>query len=109
MSDPMVNDFARRMTDAFIPEKAAGVDADIQFNLSGDHAGQYFVSIKDKTCTLHEGTVAKPKLTITANSEDLLSLYGGQLDPMQAFLQGKIKIAGDMSLAMKLMSMFKMK
>ena len=109
MTEPNVNDFVQRMQSAFIPEKAAGVDADIQINLSGDHAGQWFVTIKNQTCTLHEGVSPAPKMTVGANSEDLVNIFTGKLDGMTAFMSGKLKIAGDMALAMKLLGMFKMK
>lgn len=43
--------------------------------------------------------------TINIDFEDFKSLAQGQLDPMQAFMSGKIKVAGDMSVAMKLQSL----
>ena len=85
------------------------MDADIQVNLSGSHAGQWYLTIKNQTCNLHEGVSPEPKLTVSANSEDLIDIFTGKLDGMTAFMAGKLKIAGDMSLAMKLIGMFKMK
>ena len=54
-----------------------------------------------------QGT-APAKLTVTAASEDFFKIFTGQMDGMQAFMQGKIRIAGDMNLALKLMNLFKM-
>ena len=109
MANPTINDFMSRMAAAFIPEKAAGVDATIQLNLTGDHAGEWNVAIKDSRCTLAQGTAPAPKLTVTADSDNFIKVFTGQLDGMQAFMQGKLKLTGDISLAMKLMSLFKMK
>ena len=38
--------------------------------------------------------------------DDFLKLAQGALDPTMAFMQGKLKVAGDMGVAMKLQSLF---
>jgi len=48
-------------------------------------------------------------MTLTADSTDYVKIFTGELDGMSAFMQGKIKLAGDLNLAMKLMGMFKLK
>jgi len=108
MVDPKGNEFISRMASAFIPEKAAGLDTSIQINITGDHAGEWYLVIKDQQCTVHEGMAPDARLQVSANSDDLMNIFTGKLDGMQAFMQGKIKVAGDMSLAMKLLGLFKM-
>ena len=44
--------------------------------------------------------------TIKVDWNDFMKLAQGQLDPTMAFMQGKLKIEGDMSVAMKLQSLF---
>src|SRR5262245_19552949 len=44
--------------------------------------------------------------TITVDFEDFKQLAAGKLDPMMAFMSGKLKVAGDMSAAMKLQQLF---
>ena len=44
--------------------------------------------------------------TITVDFEDFKSLAAGKLDPMMAFMSGKLKVAGDMGVAMKLQQLF---
>lgn len=90
----------------FIPEKAEGVDATIQFDLSGDNGGLYWLRIANKTATVGEGSIENPKMTIKGSADDYAAMATGQLNPMQAFMSGRIKIQGDMGLAMKFMSMF---
>lgn len=44
----------------------------------------------------------KPDVTITMKDEDFVALASGNLDPMQAFMGGKLKISDNMMLAQKL-------
>ena len=107
MPDPTISEFMARMGSALVPEKAAGIDAAIQIKLTGAQAADWVATIKDGKCTLALGTAPEAKLTVSADSADFVKIFSGQLDGMQAFMQGKLKVAGDMSLAMKLMGLFK--
>ena len=109
MPDPTISEFMARMASALIPGKAAGIDAAIQLRLTGAQAADWVATIKDGKCTLTQGTVPAAKLTVSADSADFITIFSGQMDGMQAFMQGKIKVTGDMSLGMKLMGLFKMK
>src|SRR5690606_27295091 len=98
-----------KMPGAFIPEKAAGLDAVIQFKFTGAEAGDWYAVIKDGKVEVSKGEHASPKMTLTADSADYVKIFTGELDGMQAFMQGKLKLAGDLNLAMKLTQMFKIK
>jgi putative sterol carrier protein len=92
----------------FIPDKAESIDAAVQFDLSGDNGGQYWLRIANKTATVGEGKVESPKMTIKGSADDYVAMAQGTLNPMQAFMSGRIKVQGDMALAMKFMSLFAM-
>ena len=104
-----VADLMEKMPGAFLPEKAQGVDATIQFKFTGAEAGEWFATIKDGNVDVGRGTYPSPRMTLTADSADYVRIFTGELDGMQAFMQGKIKLAGDLNLAMKLMQMFKIR
>jgi putative sterol carrier protein len=106
MPEPSISEFMSRMATAFIAEKAVGIDANIQLKLTGASAADWVVSIHDAKCTLTQGAAPAPKLTVSADSGDFVNIFTGRMDGMQAFMQGKLKITGDMGLAMKLMNMF---
>lgn len=88
-------------------DAAKGMNAVIQFNLTGDGGGNYYVTIKDGTCTVSEGTAPSPNMTMTMAAQDYVDMISGKLNGQMAFMSGKLKIAGDMGLAMKMQSLFK--
>jgi putative sterol carrier protein len=47
-------------------------------------------------------------MSLTADAQDFREVLLGKVNGMQYFMQGKLKLAGDLNLAMKLTSMFKM-
>jgi putative sterol carrier protein len=48
-------------------------------------------------------------MTMTADAREFRDILLGKMDGMMAFMQGKLQLAGDLNLAMKLTSFFKMK
>lgn len=104
-----VTQLMEKMPGAFIPEKAAGLDAVIQFKFTGAEAGDWYAVIKEGKVEVSQGEHASPKMTLTADSTDYVKIFTGEIDGMQAFMQGKLKLAGDLNLAMKLTQMFKIK
>jgi len=104
-----VEQLMEKMPGAFIPEKAQGVDAAIQFNFTGQEPGDWYAVIKDGKVDVSRGTIPSPRMTLKADSQDYVKIFTGELDGMQAFMQGKIKLTGDLNLAMKLMQMFKIR
>jgi len=105
-----VSQLMEKMPGAFLPEKAQGVKALVHFKFTGAEAGDWNASIADGKVTVAQGAPASPAtMTLTADSSDYVKIFTGELDGMSAFMQGKIKLAGDLNLAMKLMGMFKIK
>ncbi len=94
------------MAQNFLAAKAEGVNATIQFNLTGDNGGEFWLKITDGACESGEGSADNPKMTLEASADDWFNVSTGKSNPMQAFMSGKIKIKGDMGLAMKLQTMF---
>ncbi len=88
-------------------DAAKGMNSTIQFNLSGDGGGNYYVSIKDGACTVSEGSAPSPNMTMTMAASDYVDMIAGKLNGQMAFMSGKLKIAGDMGLAMKMQTLFR--
>jgi len=105
-----ISELISRMPEAFLPEKGQGVKAVIHFKFTGAEASEWYAAIADGKCNTGQGAPAeKATLTLTADSADYVKLITGELDGMQAFMQGKLKLGGDLNLAMKMMGMFKLK
>jgi putative sterol carrier protein len=94
-----------KMAENFDPSKAEGVNATIQFDLSGDNGGLYWVKMANGKAESGEGRVDNPNMTLKAAANDWAAVVKGDMNAMQAFMSGKLKIQGDMGLAMKLQSL----
>ena len=107
MADVTVKQIFDEMSKNFNGDAAKGMNAVIQFNLTGDDGGQYHTVIKDGACQVQQGTHASPNMTLTMTGKDYVDMIMGKLNGQMAFMSGKLKIAGDMGLAMKMQTLFK--
>lgn len=107
MSELTIEQVMRGMPSAFQADLAGSTAAVLQFNFTGAEAGAWVVEIRDGRCTTAPGTTPNPNLTMTVDSGDFLDLLAGKLEPMAAFMRGKLQLRGDVALAMKLPALFK--
>lgn len=108
MSEITIEKLMSRMPKAFIPEKAIGVDAVIQYHLSGDEPGDWIIIIREGECLVEPGVAENPNMTLSAESQDYKDVILGKINGMNAFMDGKLQLAGDLNLAMKLTNFFKL-
>ena len=97
-----------KIPSAFQAEKAQGVTAVFQWDISGPQGGRWYVRIKDATCEVQPGDAEAPNITISIADENFVRLLTGRLDGTMAFMTGKLKIKGDMGLATKLPQLFQL-
>ncbi|UOE75804.1 SCP2 sterol-binding domain-containing protein [Parageobacillus thermoglucosidasius] len=84
------------------PSRVDGIVAVYQFNLSGDEAGIYQVILHPNEGTAIEGEKEAPDCTLSIDSHDFKKMVEGELNGTEAFMSGKLKIDGDMGLALRL-------
>ena len=90
----------------FLPDQAPGMNAIVQFDLSGDGGGQWYVTIANGALNVSTGQTPNPNLRLSTSAQNYLAIINGELKPMAAFMQGKVKVKGDMGLVMKLQNLF---
>ncbi|HEY3491292.1 MAG TPA: SCP2 sterol-binding domain-containing protein [Candidatus Deferrimicrobiaceae bacterium] len=86
------------------PSRLAGMTSVFQFRVG--EAG-YHVDVADGRPTVSEGVAASPDCVVTVSEADFLDLLSGKLNGQLAFMMGKLKVAGDMGLALKFASFLK--
>ena len=84
------------------PDVVAKIDAVYQFNISGPGGGAWTVDCTAPGGKIQAGTAPNAKCTVNATDADFLNIVNGKLNAQMAFMSGKLKIQGDMGLAMKL-------
>lgn len=70
-------------------------------------ATQYYFTVANEGIDVQSGKHPSPNITITMKESDYLDMINGKLNGQMAFMTGKLKIAGDMGLALKLQNLFK--
>lgn len=77
-----------------------------KFDLSGEHAGVWYLDLKNDAGSLGPGEpVSAADVVMSMDSADFVKMFTGKLKPTMAFMSGKLKIKGDMSLAIKMEKM----
>jgi putative sterol carrier protein len=89
------------------PEQAKEIGAKYQINISGDGGGEWFIDVSASGPKSEKGNPGGADCTISLTAEDFQKLHENpQANGMQLFFAGKLKVAGNQMLAMKLQKLF---
>src|SRR5262245_5051912 len=83
-----------------VGRRHADTPARLQFRLSGPGGGDWYVLVRDQVGTRHDGLIDDPDATMEADVADWRAVQDGTLDRLQAFMDGKLRISGDLTLLM---------
>nr|CAD7423672.1 unnamed protein product [Timema monikensis] len=90
-------------------EKVKKINGVFQYNITvgGNTAGSWTIDLKKGV--LYKGPVKEGKVdcTLTMSDPDFVDLFAGKLNPQMAFMQGKLKVAGNLMLVQKLSGLMK--
>jgi putative sterol carrier protein len=84
------------------PDLVTKINAVYQFNIGGAGGGQWSVDCATPGGAVAAGTSPAAKCTVNCLDADFLNIVNGKLNAQMAFMMGKLKIQGDMGLALKL-------
>ncbi|MET0604642.1 MAG: LLM class flavin-dependent oxidoreductase [Baekduia sp.] len=92
----------------FVAERAAGFTGDIQYNLRAADGTlrSWTVTVDGARALARPGASDAAKLTMTLSVADFVRIAGRDLDPVKAVLTGRLELAGDFAVAMRLGEMF---
>ena len=106
MAEKTARQLIEEMPQTFRPERAGRASAVIQFQIAGEGGGDWYVTIKERTCTVTEGVTGSADATVRMDAGDYVALSSGKLGSMKAFMTGKVKASGDISLLQRMDSWF---
>jgi len=92
---------------AFIPEAVAVESAIVQFDVTApDGVHSYLLRFADHKCVVLKATGEAARLTISLALPVFMRIVGGELDGMQAFINGRVRLSGDVLLAQAMRGWF---
>lgn len=106
MNDPTIEQIIEGMPSRFNPGAAPGLDAVLQFKLSGQQASVFFAKIQNDICELHKGEHDSPTLTLKMSDQTYIDMVMGRISGQEAFFRRKLFYQGPISLAVKLNRFF---
>ena len=89
------------------PEKVSAVNAVVEMVITGANGGTWTIDCTKAGGSISSGSSGNAKLTVTVSDSDFVDLYQGKLNPQMAFMSGKVKVKGDIGLALKLGNLLK--
>jgi putative sterol carrier protein len=106
--DEVLDQVFAGMQSRFRPDTVAGQDAVVRWDLrtpQGDRT--FFMIVRDGAFTLTRDSPGQsPRVMLGLDFADFLRLITGQLDGMQAFMSGRLRLSGDMLFAQNVQEWF---
>jgi len=94
------------MRESFKADKAKGVHARYQWELSGTQGGEWWIDFNDGTFKMGKGKIDNPSVTFITSDKDWVAMSNGKLKGTWAYMTGRLKVRGPQSIARKLDEIF---
>ncbi|XP_019801973.3 hydroxysteroid dehydrogenase-like protein 2 isoform X5 [Tursiops truncatus] len=93
----------RIVKDSLSDDIVKATQAIYQFELSGEDGGTWFLDLKSKGGNVGHGEPSdRADVVMSMSTDDFVKMFSGKLKPTIAFMSGRLKIKGNMALAIKL-------
>jgi putative sterol carrier protein len=102
-----ISEMFEKLRERFDAEKARADSGLIAFELGGEGGGSFWLKVHQGALDMGEGAPpAEADAILRAEASDLMKIMSGELNPMMAFMSGKVKVERNMGMVMKLMGWF---
>src|SRR5262249_422031 len=101
-----MSELFEKLPEVFNSKAAGDMSKVFQWNITGDEAGVWAFQIVHGVGQLIPGGIEQPDITITVSDKNWLAIAEGKQDSLRAFMTGKLKVKGDMALAMRIPQLF---
>jgi len=96
--------FDRVLPARFNPEKAKGIEATVQVDITGTNGGAWTITIKDQKMSVKEGVHPSPIIRMRMADSDFIDVVNGKLNSIEALMAGKLEFNGSMGTGMRLLN-----
>jgi len=96
-----LNKWVKLLDDSDIANEFEGFNKTMQFEFS-DLNYKLKMIFENKTARIEEGFDENAEMGLEVNSDLFMGIATGELDPMEAFMEGELKTKGDMNSLQKL-------
>lgn len=93
-----------RMAERFRPDQAGDLDATWVVDVEG--RGPTSIHVRDTNCLVSPGAVEDPAATLATDPETWVDIVEGRTNGIRAFLEGRLRVEGDLNLALRLETLF---
>ena len=90
------------------PEGAEGTTAAVQLDIHGEGGGEWHIDFAGLDFTVVPGKHAAPDIWVSVSAADCIAVVNGELNPVTAYMRGRINFTGDMQLIYRLQNLFVM-
>lgn len=91
-----IDEYLHAMQEAFVPEKARGAHAVLQYQFTGSQVGACYAVVEDGTLHVARGTHPAPTATVTVDFDLWTRILAYQVDGLLALEDGQYQAEGDL-------------
>ena len=91
----------------FHAESARGLSAVLQFRLTGAQGGAFLVRVAEGSLQIQPGESDAAEVVLQLSARDCFAILGGRENANLLYMAGRLEIEGNLSLAMKLRTLFR--
>ena len=91
-----IDDYMRLARQSFLPERARGRNAVLQYHFTGRVTESCYVQLEDGALLVAQGTHPHPTATVRVDFDLWLRILSYQVDGLMAYQAGEYQVEGDL-------------